>query len=159
MMELWENEEIKMFDITKKEGISMYKDDILRLIEQSPLEIDTEIQVTGRPPTMANSEFLTNKEQGDWAEQVVYKAINKFSNDYFAIQYGRSDSIAAGDDGFADFYIEYQNELNTMASIMVFDSGIERFDSTLKESETKHSNPSQTRLPEYYSKDGRYCSR
>ena len=42
----------------------MYKDDILNLIEQSPLEIDTEIQMSGRPPTMANSEFLTNKRAG-----------------------------------------------------------------------------------------------
>ena len=92
----------------------MYKDDILNLIQQSPLDIDTEIQMTGRPPTMANSQFLTNKEQGDWAEQVVYKAINEFSDDYFAVQYGRSDSIAAGDDGFANFYMEYQNELNTI---------------------------------------------
>jgi len=92
----------------------MYKDDILHLIHQSPLEIDTEILISGRPPTMANSEFLTNKEQGDWAEQVVYKAINEFSSDYFAVQYGRSDSMAAGDDGFADFYIRYQSELNTI---------------------------------------------
>lgn len=92
----------------------MYKDDILNLIQQSPLEIDTQVQITGRPPTMANSEFLTNKEQGDWAEQVVYKAINDFSDDYFAVQYGRSDSIAAGDEGFSDFYIQYQNELNTI---------------------------------------------
>lgn len=92
----------------------MYKDDIQRLIDQSPLEIDTNIQMTGRPPTMANSEFLTNKEQGDWAEQVVHKAINEFSDEYFAKEYGRSESIAAGDKGFADFYMEYQNELNTI---------------------------------------------
>ncbi len=92
----------------------MYKDNILRLIQQSPLEIDTGIQLTARPPTMASSEFLTNKEQGDWAEQVVYKAINELSNDYFATQYGKSDSIAAGDDGFAEFYREYQTELNTI---------------------------------------------
>lgn len=92
----------------------MYKDDILNLIQQSPLEIDTEIQLTGRPPTMANSEFLTNKEQGDWAEKVVYKAINEFSDEYFAVQYGRSESIAAGDARFADFYMEYQNELNSI---------------------------------------------
>ena len=92
----------------------MYKDDILKLIQQSPLEIDTEIQMIGHPPTMANSEFLTNKEQGDWAEQVVYKAINEFSDEFFAVEYGRAESIAAGDEGFADFYIEYQNELNTI---------------------------------------------
>ncbi len=90
----------------------MYKDDIQRLIAQSPLEIDTEIQMSGRPPTMANSEFLTNKEQGDWAEQIVNKAINEFLDDYFAVEYGRTESIAAGDDGFSEFYEGYQRELN-----------------------------------------------
>jgi len=101
----------------------MYKDDILNLIKQSPLEIDTEIQMSGRPPTMANSEFLTNKEQGDWAEKIVLKAINEYSDDYFAVEYGRSESIAAGDDGFADFYLEYQNELNAIGKrpdILIF---------------------------------------
>jgi type II restriction enzyme len=103
----------------------MYKDDILNLIKQSPLDIDTEIQVAGRPPTMANSEFLTNKEQGDWAEQVVYKAISKYPGDYFAVQYGRSDSISAGDEGFADFYFQYQGELNTIGKrpdLLIFQS-------------------------------------
>jgi type II restriction enzyme len=87
--------------------------------------IDTEIQISGRPPTTANFEFLTNKEQGDWAEQIVYKSINNFSADYFAVQYGRSDSISAGDEGFADFYKEYQRELNTIGKrpdILIFKS-------------------------------------
>jgi type II restriction enzyme len=92
----------------------MYRDDIRNLIQQSPLGIDTEIQISGRPPTMASSEFLTNKEQGDWAEKIVFKAINEYSSDYFAVEYGRSESIAAGDTGFADFYMEYQNELNAI---------------------------------------------
>lgn len=103
----------------------MYKDQIQRLITQSPLEIDTEIQLTGRPSTMANSEFLTNKEQVDWAEKVVYKAINEFSNDFFAVEYGRSESIAAGEEGFADFYTEYQNELNAIGKkpdLLIFKS-------------------------------------
>ncbi|MEW6619982.1 MAG: AccI family restriction endonuclease [bacterium] len=101
----------------------MYKDDILNLIEQSPLEIDTKIQMSGGPPTMASSEFLTNKEQGNWAEKIVFKAINEYSNDYFAVEYGRSKSIAAGDDGSADFYIEYQGELNAIGKrpdILIF---------------------------------------
>lgn len=34
---------------------------------------------------MASSEFLTNKEQGDWAEQVVFNAINKNSEEYRAV--------------------------------------------------------------------------
>lgn len=101
----------------------MYKDNILELIKKSPLQIDTEIKITGRPPTMANSEFLTNKEQGDWAEQIVFKAINEFSKDFFAVHYGRSDSISAGDDGFAEFYSEYQSELNNIGKkpdILIF---------------------------------------
>lgn len=101
----------------------MYKDDILNLIEQSPLEIDTVIQMSGRPPPMANSEFLTNKEQGDWAEKIVFKAINGYSDDYFAVEYGRFESIAAGDDEFADFYMEYQSELNAIGKkpdILIF---------------------------------------
>ena len=101
----------------------MYKDDIFHLIRQSLLKIDTEIQINGRPPTMASSEFLTNKEQGDWAESIVFKAINEYSKEYFAVSYGRSESIAAGDPGFADFYMEYQNELNIIGKrpdILIF---------------------------------------
>jgi hypothetical protein len=92
----------------------MYRDEIQNLIVQSPLEIDTEIVMNNQPPTLANSEFLTNKEQGDWAERIVVKAINEFSNDYFAVEYGRSESISAGDEGFSEFYREYQEELNTI---------------------------------------------
>src|SRR3989339_470506 len=101
----------------------MYKDEIQRLIEESPLDIDIDIIITGRPPTMANSEFLTNKEQGDWAEQIVFRAINEFSRDYFAIKYGRSESLAAGEDGFTEFYQEYQRELNAIGKrpdILIF---------------------------------------
>ncbi len=92
----------------------MYKEIIQNLINHSPLEIDCEVQMTGGPPTLANSEFLTHKEQGDWAEKLVSKAINELSDDYFCLEYGRSESIAAGDKGFADYYADYQNELNTI---------------------------------------------
>jgi len=101
----------------------MYKDEIQRLIRQSPLNIDTDIEITGKPPTMASSEFLTNKEQGDWAEQIVLKAINEFSRDYFAVEYGRSESLAAGEEGFDEFYKEYQRELNAIGKrpdILIF---------------------------------------
>jgi type II restriction enzyme len=91
-----------------------YKEQIARLLRQTPFSIDQELKVSGRPPTMASSEFLTNKEQGDWAEQVVLNAINKNSDEYVAVQYGRSDSLAAGDEGFEKFYMQYQEELNTI---------------------------------------------
>lgn len=105
---------------------STYKDRISSLIDKFPLPIDKDYVVEGRPPTSANSEFLTNKEQGDWAERLVVKAINGFSEDFVAVPYGRSDSIAAGDSGFADFYKAYQRELNEIGKkpdILIFSRG------------------------------------
>jgi type II restriction enzyme len=89
-----------------------YTQTIARLISDAPFNIDTEIKIEGRPPSSASSEFLTNKEQGDWAERIVYSAINEHSPDFLAVQYGRADSLAAGDDGFSEFYQKYQRELN-----------------------------------------------
>ena len=81
-----------------------YEKTIASLIRRTPLDIDTDVHISGRPPTMANSAFLTNKEQGDWAEQIVLNAINSNSEEYVAVQYGRRDDIAAGDPGFAEFF-------------------------------------------------------
>jgi len=100
-----------------------YRQTIARLIEASPFSINTDIQISGRPPSTASSEFLTNKEQGDWAERVVLSAINDNSLEYIALQYGRSDSLAAGDLGFSEFYLTYQNELNQIGKkpdILIF---------------------------------------
>ena len=89
-----------------------YRDTISRLIAESPFEIDTDVKIGGRLPTLASSEFLTNKEQGDWAEALVFNAINEHSPEYRAVKYGRDDTLAAGDPGFAEFYAAYQEELN-----------------------------------------------
>jgi type II restriction enzyme len=92
----------------------LYKEVIANLLDSTPFAIDPNLQLTGKPPTMANSEFLTNKEQGDWAEQIVFTAINENSPDYVAVKYGRSESLAAGDPGFQQFYQQYQDELNSI---------------------------------------------
>jgi type II restriction enzyme len=100
-----------------------YSQIIARLIEAAPFDIDPNIRMEGRPPSSASSEFLTNKEQGDWAERVVLAAINENCPDHLAVSYGRGDGLAAGDPGFADFYREYQNELNTIGKkpdILIF---------------------------------------
>jgi type II restriction enzyme len=89
-----------------------YNQTIARLIAAAPFDIDTDVKVEGRPPSMASSEFLTNKEQGDWAERLVTEAINANSTEFIALHYGRSESLAAGDPGFAEFYTNYQDELN-----------------------------------------------
>jgi hypothetical protein len=91
-----------------------YRETIRELLQKTPFGANIDLKVEGRPPTMANSEFLTNKEQGDWAEQIVFNAINGNSNEYCALTYGRGDSIAAGDAGFHEFYSRYLDELNTI---------------------------------------------
>lgn len=100
-----------------------YKESISRLIADAPFDINTELEVRGRTPTLASSEFLTNKEQGDWAENVIHGAINENFDDLCALKYGRNDSLAVGDTGFAEFYDAYRDELNTIGKkpdILVF---------------------------------------
>ena len=97
-----------------------YREAIRQLISESPFEIDTDLQVKGNIPTLANSAFLTNKQQGDWAEEIVCNAINEYSGDYLALRYGRGDSLDAGDPGFREFYAAYQDELNTIGKNPIF---------------------------------------
>ena len=102
-----------------------YKETILRLVEALPFEVDPNLQVRGRPPTMASSQFLTNKEQGDWAEEVIFNAINERSEGFRAIRAGRADSVAAGDPSFPDFFAAYQAELNSIGKkpdLLVFEA-------------------------------------
>jgi type II restriction enzyme len=65
-------------------------------------------------PTQASSEFITKKQQGDWAEDVLFRAINDNSDNIVAVRYGKSDDLVAGDAGFEEFFHDYQNELNTI---------------------------------------------
>ncbi len=100
-----------------------YREQIQRLLASSGLPIDPDIVVGGRPPTLASSEFLTNREQGLWAEELALRAINQHSDEYRAVPYGEADSISAGDPGFATHYAAYQDELDTIGKrpdILVF---------------------------------------
>ena len=67
-----------------------------------------------RTPTQASSNFITNKEQGDWAEDLITRAINETSNNFIAIKYGKSDNLVAGEEGFDTFYQDFQSELDTI---------------------------------------------
>ncbi|SHJ20730.1 type II restriction enzyme [Tangfeifania diversioriginum] len=66
------------------------------------------------PPTQASSNFITNKEQGDWAEDLIFRAINETSNNFVAVRYGKSDDLVAGEKGFEKFYNEFQDELDNI---------------------------------------------
>ena len=78
-----------------------YRERIALLIAKHPLGIDADIKIEARTPNAASSEFLTNKAQGDWAEQLVISAVNGASAEYVALPYGHSENIAAGEIGRA----------------------------------------------------------
>ena len=91
-----------------------YSERIQRLIDDSPFDIDMHVEVTGRPPTMASSQFLTNREQGDWAEQIIFDAINSHSPHYCAVRYGRRESLPADHPRFREHFADYLAELNSL---------------------------------------------
>lgn len=103
-----------------------YKDRIGELSLKVPRDIVSDFNQQKRrskPPTQAFSEFLTNREQGDWAERLVFTAINKVNKHFVAVQYGRSDRLVAGEAGFKEFYESYQDELDRIGKrpdILIF---------------------------------------
>ena len=93
-----------------------YTEKIENIIAKIPAEtMDfTQDRKRGTAPSIASSEFITNKQQGDWAEELLFNAINESSKNYVAVRYGKSDDIVAGDEGFKEFYEKYQDELDTI---------------------------------------------
>lgn len=92
-----------------------YKERIYELTLRVPNDIVSnfnQLRKRSRPPTQAFSEFLTNREQGDWAERLIFNAINKINKQFVAVQYGMSSRLIAGEIGFKKFYDSYQNELD-----------------------------------------------
>ncbi|MEK6540614.1 MAG: AccI family restriction endonuclease [Pseudomonadota bacterium] len=55
-------------------------------------------------PTDVRSEFLANRAMGDWAEDILANAFGTQS-DRTIVRYGDSDTIAAGEEGFRNFYL------------------------------------------------------
>lgn len=97
-------------------NIKMYKDiinEICNTIHTGLIDFD-EPRSEASMPTQASSEFITNKQQGDWAEDVIFRAINDNSQNIVAVRYGKSDDLVAGDKGFEQFFNAYQNELDTI---------------------------------------------
>src|SRR5258708_3586601 len=58
-----------------------------------------------RVPTDARSEFLANRAMGDWAEQMLSRAITRVLPEWKVTQYGSTDRIAAGHPDFKSRYI------------------------------------------------------
>lgn len=64
-----------------------------------------------RVPTAARSEFLANRAMGDWAESTLAAAITEQIEGVKAEHYGDSDRVAAGEEGFRDFYLAKLEEV------------------------------------------------
>lgn len=86
-------------------------DDLLKKVNSEIIDFSID-RIKASAPTQVSSEFLTNKEQGDWAEKTFMDGINNNSSEYVAVKYGRDDDIIAGEAGFKKFYEDYQNELD-----------------------------------------------
>jgi hypothetical protein len=77
-------------------------------------------------PTQAFSDFIINKELGDWAEDVIKRGIEMATPEFSAIRYGRSESLVAGEPGFKEFYTDYIMELRTFGKrpdILIYGEG------------------------------------
>lgn len=104
-----------------------YKDFIQKTSREiKPNIVDLSVKrKRGNAPTQAFSNFLTNREQGDWAEILFFNALKESDLAYIPVRYGRSDKIIAGDPNFKEFYNSYQNELNLIGKrpdILLFKS-------------------------------------
>lgn len=120
-----------------------YSQQIHELADKIPTTIldITQQRVRGRIPTQAVSNFLTNREQGDWAERIVKDTVSDFLTDFDVVKYGKTDDIMAGDDNFADFYGQYQDELDKIGKrpdILIFEKGITKKDDISLESYDEH---------------------
>ncbi len=93
-----------------------YLDKIRDLIKIIPPELVdfSQPRDVARTPTQASSNFITNKEQGDWAENLIKDSINNTLENYVAVKYGKSDDLVAGEEGFDDFFQDFQEELDTI---------------------------------------------
>ena len=103
-----------------------YKDRINKLIEDVDITLAdfSAERIRIKIPTQISSEFLTNKEQGDWAENTLMNSINRNSSKLVAVHYGKNDNINAGDDGFKEFFESYNDELDTIGKrpdILIFE--------------------------------------
>jgi type II restriction enzyme len=105
-----------------------YKEQIEELISKvSKTLVDLDIpREKGSKPSQATSNFVINREQGDWAENIILQAFNATSKHYVAVKYGKSEDRVAGEEGFNEFYQEFQVELDTIGKrpdLLIFNKG------------------------------------
>ena len=96
--------------------MNAYQNHVNKISSQIPSDLVdlTMKRKRSAPPTQAFSDFLTHREQGDWAEQLLFSALRNSGLPYKPISYGMADRITAGNPDFKKFYNAYQDELDTI---------------------------------------------
>lgn len=79
-----------------------------------------------RVPTAVFSQFLANRALGDWAEGILADAISAPGTGLLAAHYGDSTSLAAGDNGFKEYYLEQAEQVRKFGKrpdLLLFPTG------------------------------------
>lgn len=70
--------------------------------------------VTPRRPTAAHSDFLINRQLGDWIESLLRTSFNQQFEEHKAARYGAGGNLIAGDAGFREMFTDYHTEIKTI---------------------------------------------
>lgn len=100
-------------DLVPSEILRLYLADVWELVPEN-IKKAIEGAQDPRAPTQGSSDFIINRELGDWAEGVVRSAVNKAGLDVCAVSYGRRDRLIAGEPGFPELYSAHQSELKAI---------------------------------------------
>ena len=97
-----------------------------------------------RIPVDANSNFLGNRAMGDWAETALKNLLLSSSSDLQPVHYGDSNQIAAGDEGFKDYYLselEATREFGKRPDLLLYDATVEVAGDEFSEKSIAESEP------------------
>jgi hypothetical protein len=82
---------------------------------------------TPRRPTAAHSDFLINRQFGDWTETLLRTSFNAQVENYKAVRYGAGGNLIAGDPGFIEMFTSYHAEIRRIGKrpdLLIFDRDI-----------------------------------
>ena len=101
------------------EALEIEKDKLIielikRKVDKKHLAFNTSAKNSSHPrvPTDSNSQFLANRAMGDWAERILSEAITQNFTNKKVVQYGETNSTAAGDEGFKEFFLKRYEDVN-----------------------------------------------
>ena len=107
-----------------------YFSDVWKIAQSIP-KTTLDLTVTrqrSRTPSQAFSDFAIHREQGDWAEHILTAGLaDALGLKYDVVKYGKTDKRVAGENGFKEFYKQYQDELEAIGKrpdVLVFKKNI-----------------------------------